>query len=127
MKGLLDTHTFLWWDVTPSRLPAQVLAFLQNPANALFLSVVSVWEILIKSQSGKLAIRAPLPTVLAQQRANGVQILPVTLDHVLTVGLLPAVHKDPFDRLLVAQANVEGAVLLSGDPVFARYPVQVLW
>ena len=89
--------------------------------------MVSVWEILIKSQSGKLAIRGSLPTVLAQQRANGVQILPVTLDHVLAVGLLPAVHKDPFDRLLIAQANAEGAALLSGDPVFAQDPVKVMW
>ena len=127
MKGLLDTHTFMWWDSNASKLSAPAQAFLQNPANTVLLSVVSVWEILIKSQLGKLALRAPLRTILVQQQASGLKILPISLDHVLALEALPAVHKDPFDRLLIAQANVEGAVLLSADPVFARYPVKVLW
>jgi len=127
MKGLLDTHTFIWWDSDPSKLSAKVLAFLQNPANTLLLSVASIWEILIKQQLGKLTLSVPLVTILAQQQANGIQILPVTLDHVLALESLPTPHKDPFDRLLVAQTNVEGAVLLSADPIFAQYPVNVLW
>ena len=127
MKGLLDTHTFLWWDGTPAKLSAPVAAFLGNRANTLLLSVISVWEMAIKIRLRKMTLPGPLRTVVAQQQINGVQILPVSLDHVLAVEALPAVHKDPFDRLLIAQANVEGAVLLSADPVFARYPVQVLW
>jgi PIN domain nuclease of toxin-antitoxin system len=127
VKGLLDTHTFLWWDNEPSKLSAPVLAFLQNPANTMLLSVVSVWEVLIKGQFGKYTLRSPLPLILAQQQANGIVILPVTLAHVLAVGSLPALHKDPFDRLLIAQANAEGAVFLTADPIIARYPVQVLW
>jgi PIN domain nuclease of toxin-antitoxin system len=127
MRGLLDTHTFLWWDSSSSRLSSPVRSFLSNPANDVLLSVVSVWEILIKLRLGKLTVRAPLPTILTQQQSRGIQILPVTLDHVMAVGTLPAAHKDPFDRLLIAQANIEGAVLLSADPVFAQYPVQVLW
>ena len=128
MKGLLDTHTFVWWDGAPAKLSPAVRAFLQNPANTLLLSVVSAWEMLIKLHLGKLTISGPLPALLArQQKSNGVQILPVSLAHVLAVDALPAAHKDPFDRLLIAQANVEGAVLLSADPIFAQYPVKVLW
>lgn len=127
MKVLLDTHTFIWWDSAPSKLSAQVLALLQDPANTVSLSVVSVWEMLIKHQLGKLTLNMPLATIVVQQQANGIQILPITLDHVLAVESLPTPHKDPFDRLLVAQANVEGAVLLSADPIFAQYPVHVVW
>jgi PIN domain nuclease of toxin-antitoxin system len=127
MKALLDTHTFIWWDSEPAKLSAQVLALCQNPANTLLLSVVSIWEMLIKLQLGKLSLRAPLVNIVAQQQSNGIQIVPVVLDHVLALESLPAPHKDPFDRLLVAQANVEAAVLLSADPIFAQYPVNVFW
>jgi PIN domain nuclease of toxin-antitoxin system len=127
VKGLLDTHTFLWWDNEPSKLSAGVLASIQNPANTILLSVVSVWEILIKGQLGKYTLRSPLPVILGQQQANGIVILPVTLDHVLALDTLPAVHKDPFDRLLIAQAIAEGATLLTADPIIALYPIQVLW
>ena len=92
MKGLLDTHTFIWWDSDPSKLSATALTFLRDPANTLLLSVVSVWEILIKLQLGKLTLGLPIRTIVAQQQVNGVQILPVTLDHVLAVAEMPAVE-----------------------------------
>lgn len=112
MKGLLDTHTFIWWDSNPSLLSPDALAFCQDSSNTILLSVVSVWEIIIKSQLGKLSLNMPLRTILAQQQTNGIQILPMTMEHALSVEDLPAIHKDPFDRLLIAQANVEGAVLV---------------
>lgn len=127
MKALLDTHTFIWWDAAPSRLSPNVLAVLQNASIPVLLSVVSVWEMLIKIQLGKLTVSAPLASLIEQQQVNGLQILPVMLPHVLAVERLPPAHKDPFDRLLAAQANVEGAVLLSADPIFREYPVQLLW
>jgi PIN domain nuclease of toxin-antitoxin system len=127
MKGLLDTHTFVWWDADASKLSANALAFLQDPANTLLLSVGSVWEMVIKHQLGKLTLSAPLETVIARQHTNGIQVLTATLDHVLAVAKLPTPHKDPFDRLLVAQTNCEGAVLVSADPIFGHYPVNVLW
>lgn len=127
MKGLVDTHTFIWWDSDPSQLSPVALAFMQNPSNLVLLSVVSVWEIVIKQQLGKLTLRLPLQTIVAGQISNGIKILPVTLDHVLAVEGLPPVHKDPFDRLLIAQANVEGIDLVTADAVFAHYPVKVLW
>jgi len=127
MKGLVDTHTFIWWDSNPSRLSAAASAFLQDPSSIVLLSVVSVWELLSKHQLGKVTLRMPLRTILAQQQANGIQLLPLTLDHVLAVENLPMPHKDPVDRLLVGQATTEGAVLVSADPIFAQYPVKVLW
>jgi PIN domain nuclease of toxin-antitoxin system len=127
MKGLLDTHTFLWWDSEPSKLSAVALAFLKDPANTPLLSVVSVWEILIKKQLGKLPLNTPLTTMLVKQQANGIVVLAVALDHVLALDALPPLHKDPFDRLLIAQAHAEGAALLTADPIIARYAVHVLW
>jgi PIN domain nuclease of toxin-antitoxin system len=127
MKGLFDTHTFMWWDASSAKLSPAAIAFIRDPANTLLLSVVSVWEIVIKNRLGKLSMNRPLQDVVSQQRANGIQIVPIALEHVLTLETFPTPHKDPFDRILAAQANVEGAVLLSADPIFAQYPVNVLW
>ena len=128
MSYLLDTHTFIWLDHDPSQLSPAVAAICQDRQQTLLLSVVSVWEIIIKQQLGKLTLRLPLADIVAEQgQQNDVQILPITLAHTLEVAQLPLVHKDPFDRLLIAQSRVENAVLLSADHVFASYPVQVLW
>ena len=127
MKLLLDTHAFIWWDSDPGQLSAPALAALRDPANVVWFSVVSVWEIVIKNQLGKLTLRLPLADIVAQQQANGLQVLPVTLPHSLAVEGLPPVHKDPFDRLLVAQTNIEGTELITADPIFKQYPVRLLW
>ncbi len=128
MKLLLDTHTFIWWDSAPNKLPPQVLALCQDPANEMLLSVASLWEMQIKLQLGKLQLELPLREIIeGQQQTNNVQVLPITLAHILALEGLPTPHKDPFDRLLAAQANVESAVLVSGDKIFEQYPVQLLW
>ena len=127
MKLLLDTHAFMWWDSDPTQLSAPALAALRDPANEVWLSVVSVWEMVIKAHLGKLTLRLPLADIVSQQKANGLRILSVSLEHVLAVEGLPAIHKDPFDRCLIAQANVEGAEVISADPVVAQYPVRILW
>ncbi len=128
MKLLFDTHTFMWWDSDPSLLPRQVLELCQDPENDLILSVVAVWEMQIKSQLGKLKLNLPLDELVEnQQRINGLQVLPVNLEHVLKLNELPFHHKDPFDRLLIVQAKIEDAVLLSADAVFSKYPVELLW
>lgn len=80
MKGLLDTHAFMWWDSNSSKLSAPAMAFINDPANTVLLSVVSIWEIVIKMQLGKLSLNAPLGAVLAKHQANGIQILGVNLD-----------------------------------------------
>lgn len=128
MKLLLDTHTFIWWDSDPAKLSPQALALCDDPSNMLLLSVASVWEMQIKTQLGKIVFARPLTDLISQQQqTNHLEVLDVTLSHVLALDGLPVSHKDPFDRLLVAQANIEGAVLLSHDPIFEEYPVTVLW
>ena len=127
MKLLLDTHTVIWIDSDPGQLSRAASSALQDPSNTKYLSVVSVWEIIIKTQSGKLTLYQPLARLLSDQVANGVQILPVLLPHVLGVDSLPQIHKDPFDRLLAAQAIVEDAEFVTADRVFAQYPVRILW
>lgn len=128
MNLLLDTHTFIWWDSEPAKLSPQVLTLCQDGANIVLLSVASVWEMQIKLQLGKLKLNLPLAEVVeSQQQTNSIEVLPITLAHVLPLQNLPPHHKDPFDRLLVVQANVENAVLVSIDPIFKKYPVKLLW
>ena len=121
MKLLLDTHVFVWWDSDPARLSPAALAALTNPANEVVLSTASVWEIVIKAALGKLQLRLPLDQIVRQQQSNGLAVLPVLLDHVLAVDALPPVHKDPFGRLLVAQAKLESAAFVSADQQLAAY------
>src|SRR5437588_7358785 len=105
MKLLLDTHAFIWWFNEPEKLSPKALALLADGDNDLILSAASVWEMQIKIQLGKLKFTVPLREIVeSQEQTNGVQVLPVGLEHVLALDALPAHHKDPFDRLLVAQA-----------------------
>lgn len=128
MRLLLDTHVFIWWDSEPAKLSPRVLALCQDRENTLLLSVVSAWEIQVKIQLGKLKLHMPLSHLIeGQQETNALGVLPITLDHVLALEALPAHHKDPFDRLLLAQSTVEDVVLVSKDPVFTNYPVNVVW
>jgi PIN domain nuclease of toxin-antitoxin system len=128
MKLLLDTHTFIWWDSSPQKLSPKAFAFCQNPENTLLLSMVSIWEIQIKLQLGKLSLNLPLPELIeSQQQTNNIELLPINLTHILTLDSLPYHHKDPFDRLLISQAIVEDAVLVSGDSILANYPVKIEW
>lgn len=128
MKLLLDTHTFIWWDSDPAKLSATALALCSDASNQLVLSVASLWEMQIKRQLGKLDLRLPLAEIVThQQETNGVAILTIVQAHVLALEELPSHHRDPFDRLLVAQALVEGATLCSADPVLRSYPIEVGW
>ena len=128
MKLLLDTHAFIWWDSDPSKLSADALEALQDREGLVMLSVASVWEMQIKSQLGRLTLDLPLAEIVRTQKsANGIQILPVELEHVLALDALPQHHRDPFDRILVAQATAEDAVLVSGDSKLSRYAVQLIW
>jgi PIN domain nuclease of toxin-antitoxin system len=127
MKLLLDTHTFIFWDSQPSKLSQRALELLTNKDNLRLLSVVSLWEIQIKQQLGKLTLNKTLEEIILIQQNNYIEILPITVAHILALDSLPLYHKDPFDRLLIAQANRENAVLISCDSVFANYSVQVEW
>lgn len=127
MKLLLDTHVFIWWADEPEKLSSDALAALQDENNVLMLSVVSIWEIQIKTQLGKLKLSLTIKELVeSQQSANDLQILPVTLAHVLALETLPFHHKDPFDRLLVAQSIEEDATLVSADSKLSAYPIKLL-
>ncbi|NEQ07685.1 MAG: type II toxin-antitoxin system VapC family toxin [Moorea sp. SIO4E2] len=128
MKLLLDTHTFIWLTVSQRKLSEQVKSLLADRQNELFLSLVSVWEMQIKLQLNKLSFNFTLAEVLErQQQTNDLYFLPIELDHIYALASLPLQHRDPFDRLLIAQAVVEQMPLLSIDSVFDAYPIQRLW
>ena len=127
MNGLLDTNNFIWSDGKQSLLSPQVRAFMEDRRNRLFLSIASVWEMQIKAQVGKLSFQNSLPEVIReQQEQNGIEILPVTLAHVYALSELPSHHRDPFDRIIIAQARVENLIVLSADETFSQYSVQLL-
>ncbi|MDQ3119000.1 MAG: type II toxin-antitoxin system VapC family toxin [Verrucomicrobiota bacterium] len=128
MKLLLDTHTFIWWDDDQTKLSAGALAACKSPTNSLHLSLASVWEMQIKIQLGKLVPRLSLADVLRdEQQRNGLQIEPVTLEDILGLSQLPALHRDPFDRLLISQALRGDFHLVSHDAEIGRYSAAVLW
>ena len=125
---LLDTHTFLWWDSAPEKLSARVLALCQDPAVVLYLSLVSLWEIQIKSSLGKLPLTFPLSEIVrVQQEQCGLRLLPITSTHIFALESLPPHHRDPFDRLLIAQAISEILPLASVDNQFSAYSASVIW
>lgn len=128
MNLLLDTHVFLWLNDTPEKLSSTALAACQDENNTLFLSLASAWEIQIKQQLGKLELRESLQTLIStQQQQNGLQLLPIELAHIEALSQLPTVHRDPFDRLLIAQSIQQHMHIVSADQVFTGYPVNLIW
>ena len=128
MKLLLDTHAFIWWDSSPSKFSKTALSLIQNTDNIVLLSVISVWEIQIKSQIGKLSIASPIANIVrAQQNTNNIEILPIAWLNAIALDQLPLHHKDPFDRMLISQAIAEGATLISRDSAFSQYSIAVRW
>ncbi|MEK7676607.1 MAG: type II toxin-antitoxin system VapC family toxin [Verrucomicrobiota bacterium] len=127
MKLLLDTHAFIWWDENPSRLGAAGHAACLDPNNELVLSTASIWEMQLKRKAGKLTLRQPLRRMLDDQvQQNGLEIVPVGVEHSLCLDSLPFHHRDPFDRILIATAQVEGWTLVSHDGAFGAYGVPIL-
>jgi len=119
---LLDTHVLLWAAGQPDRLSASTRTRLEDPANALAYSVASLWEIVIKRGLGRDDFRVDPRRLRRGLVAAGYREIAIEADHVLAVADLPLLHRDPFDRVLIAQAAAEGATLLTVDPVVARYP-----
>lgn len=128
MKLILDTHAFLWWAGEPERLSARVVEACEDRGNDLLLSVISILEIRLKLDAGKLEIDLPLEDMVrAHERADRLTLLPVLASHVYAMRELPRIHRDPFDRLLVAQVVVEEASIATSDEEVGRYPVKVFW
>jgi len=127
MNVILDTHVLVWWEGDQAKISPRASRLIEDPSNRILVSDVSFWEMVIKAQAGKPMIRGSVRAMVDRQVANGLTHLPISIEHVLGVESLPMIHKDPFDRLLIAQAIVESAVLVSADQVLAHYPVPVLW
>jgi PIN domain nuclease of toxin-antitoxin system len=126
MKVLIDTHVFLWGIQHEEKLSRRVQTLL--PAAEVWISVASLWEVITKVQIGKLTLPAPVGDYLAAKlKANGVLVLQITFDHVRRLESLALHHRDPFDRMLIAQSLEEKIPLVTSDPLFALYPVEVLW
>jgi len=128
MNLLLDTHAFLWLRFSPDKVSNAALTAYQDDNNQIFFSLVSIWEIQIKQQLGKLELDIGLADLLQEQCGNNqLELLPIKLNHILDLKKLPFHHKDPFDRLLISQTFSESMVLVSSDEFFSDYGVDVLW
>lgn len=128
MRILLDTHSFLWFVSDDAHLSTTARSLMEDGGNELLLSMASVWEIAIKVSLGKLSLDQPLDSFLPTQlEHNDIDILPIELSHSLKVAALPFSHRDPFDRMLIAQSLVEELPILGADQLFDLYGVRRLW
>lgn len=128
MRLLLDAHVFLWLNLEPEKCTPKVLDLCQQPENVLLLSMASIWEIQIKHQLGKLPLNVALRTLIETSQAEyGLQFLNIAAEHIYGLESLPDHHRDPFDRLLIAQAKAEALPLVSADRQIARYPIEIVW
>ena len=128
MNVLLDTHTFLWFVEGSSDLSLTARQLIEAPSTRTFLSIASVWEMAIKASLGKLTLRAPFDQYISHYlSANGFGLLQISVEHTALIVTLPFHHRDPFDRLLVAQAQTEGMPLVSRDGALDAYGIRRLW
>lgn len=127
MKLLLDTQAFLWYVDANPKLSAKAKLALEDPSAELYLSAASVWEVAIKVGVEKLKLPEPIDRYFEKRLGNSIKPLEVDWRHAMAVAALPDFHKDPFDRMLAAQAAVEGMALVSSDKVFKEYKANVIW
>ena len=125
---LLDTHVLLWWLFDDPELSSEAYRIIREPDNRILVSSASGWEISTKYRLGKLPHAEEavhnLPTLL---RRSHMEVMPITMVHALTAGGLPGPHRDPFDRMLIAQGQIEGIPIVTRDPAFRGYPVETVW
>lgn len=128
MRALLDTHTFLWWNLDDPNLSTTARDFISDGRNEIYLSAASTWEIAIKAAKGRLELPDPPDRYVAERmRLHRFLALPIEISHTLQVYALPPIHADPFDRLLVAQSQMEGLPILTADTAIKRYQIDVIW
>jgi PIN domain nuclease of toxin-antitoxin system len=127
MRALLDTNVALWAAVSDARLTKRAKEFLETKDAELYLSVASLWELAIKTQIGKLTIPGTLEEFVARISKTQLRTLPIMPEHVLVVAKLPLLHKDPFDRILIAQSLSEAMPIMTSDHKISRYSVEVIW
>lgn len=127
-RVLLDTQAFLLWISGSDRLTPRAAAVISDPATTVLVSAASAWEIAIKAAAGRLELEGPAETYVPDRiRAHGFEGLDIDIGHALRAGTLPRHHGDPFDRMLVAQGQLEDVPIVTGDPLFGRYDVETIW
>lgn len=128
MKYLLDTHTLLWITTDDPKLSTQVRALYLNAENEIFFSLASIWELAIKSSLSKITFKSNLEEFIEEHvKGNRIDVLKIELSHVLRIESLPFHHRDPFDRLLIAQAIEDNLAILGNDNIFDKYRVKRIW
>jgi PIN domain nuclease of toxin-antitoxin system len=128
VKILIDTHVFIWYIQNSERLPSSVTMLINDGSSQILFSIASIWEMAIKQSTGKLNLGVPyIGFIEEQMKLNNIELMPINLNHIEVVTTLPFHHRDPFDRILIAQAIMEDIVLISSDSVFSLYPVQRVW
>lgn len=127
MKLLLDTHTAIWFVTDSKLLPKFSKKLIQNASNECYISTATLWEMGIKHSLGKLKLKAELKKIFELFFESGLSLMPITPNHILTNALLPFYHRDPFDRLIIAQAKREGYSVISKDHEFEKYEVNLIW
>ncbi len=128
MRAMLDTHAFIWWVTNDSQLSSTAKTMIADPSNLLFLSAASAWEIVIKVRLGKLTLpEAPESYIPSRLKMNRFESLSIQLVHALQVTHLPDLHRDPFDRIIIAQSQVEKMPIVTLDSQIMQYPVNVIW
>jgi PIN domain nuclease of toxin-antitoxin system len=125
VRLLIDSHAFLWWSEASPALGPVARDAIADPTNEVLISIAGLWELKIKQSSGRLTLPADLEKMIAKQRFS---VLPITFVHLRRLGTLPRQsHRDPFDRMMVAQSLAEGIPVATGDRIFAAYGVQIVW
>jgi PIN domain nuclease of toxin-antitoxin system len=128
MRHLLDSHTFLWWIADDSQLSPTVRKIIAASEHEILFSAASAWELVIKARLGRLNLSTdPAAFLHRQVKINGFVPLSITMEHAMRVADLPPLHRDPFDRILIAQAVLEDVPLLTADLLIKQYPVRVVW
>jgi len=127
MNLLLDTHTFIWFVNGDKDISSKAIELIENPDNLSLISIASIWEIAIKASLGKLRLTNEFHTIRDLILENGLQILPITFSHTEKVYTLPFHHRDPFDRIIIAQAIVEKCTVITKDSNFSKYELLVKW
>ena len=127
MNLLLDTHAFIWFVENDKQMPAKTKAEIEKESNSILVSVASLWEITIKLSLGKLEIKSSLEKIIKEVAENGFELLPILPEHFLALSKLKYYHRDPFDRLIIAQGQFENLLIVSKDVTFDTYKVKRIW
>lgn len=127
MNLLLDTHTFIWFINGNKELSDKAKRIIENPSNKSYISIATIWEMAIKISLERLKINKPFESILEQILKNNFEILPITFEHTLLISKLSFHHRDPFDRIIIAQGHIEKMTIVTKDENFSKYNIKLLW